>query len=65
MSEEDLKKRNFDLAFAAVVVGVFVGEQIDQATLYDHFEIKAGEDLNLALFNHQAPIASAIWLELM
>jgi hypothetical protein len=60
MPAEDLKQRNFDIAFAAVVVEAFVGEKIDPTKLSSHFEIQVSEDLNLALSNNQAPTASAI-----
>lgn len=54
MSKEDLKQRNFDLAFASVVVDAFFDEKINLAKLADSFEIQSDEDLNLAFWINQA-----------
>jgi hypothetical protein len=50
MSEEDLKQRNFDLAFAAVVVDAFADNEIDLAKLSGRFVISGDANRELELF---------------
>ena len=52
MSKADLKQRNFDLAFAAMVTEAFSGAKVNLIDLSDRFEIRTDAILDLELWGN-------------